>query len=74
MTKSRVKTKIKTRNAQEILAKLDEMQEVERWTKDVMVTKNSMKQIEGCQVTLSILGAYIAALRYCLGEEIEGKE
>jgi hypothetical protein len=68
------KTKLKTRTADEIQAKLFEMQEVERWVKDILATKTGMKQIEDLQVTLSIIGSYIGALRYCLGEEIEGKE
>jgi len=66
-----MKTKLKTRSSEEILAKLDEMIEVERWTKDILATKTSMKQIQDCQVTLSIIGSYIGALKYCLGEEIQ---
>jgi hypothetical protein len=61
-----MKTKTKTRTA-----KLFEILEVERWTKDILATKTSMKQIEDCQITLSIIGSYIGALRYCLGEEIK---
>ena len=66
-----MKAKLKTRTVEEILAKLDEMTEIEQWTKDIMSTHNSAFQIEGCQVALSIIRAYISALKYCLNIDEE---
>jgi formate dehydrogenase assembly factor FdhD len=47
-----MKAKLKTRTVDEIQAKLFEMQEIERWVKDILATKTGMKQIEDLQVTL----------------------
>ena len=59
--------KIELRTADEILAKLEEMQELERWVKDVIATKTDINKIQESQVTLSIIKAYTIALHFCLG-------
>ena len=56
--------KIELRTADEILAKLEEMQELERWVKDVIATKTDINKIQESQVTLSIIKAYT----FCLGK------
>jgi hypothetical protein len=59
--------KMELRTADEILAKLEEMQELERWVKDVIATKTDINKIQESQVTLSIIKAYTIALHFCLG-------
>jgi len=66
--------KIKPRTVEEILAKLEEMQELERWVKDVIADKTDINKIQESQVTLSIIEAYISALHFCLGINDEKKE
>jgi hypothetical protein len=66
--------KIKPRTVEEILAKLEEMQELQRWVKDVIADKTDINKIQESQVTLSIIEAYISALHFCLGINDEKKE